>query len=140
MAIIQSIPNSLKYGLTVGTFDFSSDVFKIALYGEGADLGAYTTAYTTTEEVASPGYTAGGAVTAATLSQSGNYTLIDFSNVTWTDPNLSITARGAIIYDDTSPLDSAICILDFGLTLTKATTFTVKFPFSGETTSLIRVI
>jgi len=140
MAIIQSIPNSLKYGIITGLFDFSSDAFKIALYDESAELGPFTTAYTATGEVSSAGYVAGGTSVTPTLSQSGNYTLVDFANVTWTDPSLSITARGAIIYDDTSPLDSAVCVLDFGFTITKATTFTVKFPPSGETTSLIRVI
>ena len=71
MAIAQAMCTSFKTELLTGTHNFATNgnAFKLALYAEGsggkssttATLGAATTAYTTTGEIANSGsYTAGG--------------------------------------------------------------------------------
>ena len=63
MAISQAMATSFKVEILGGDFDFStgtSQVFKIALYTSSATLGATTTAYSVTNEVAGTGYTAAG--------------------------------------------------------------------------------
>ena len=132
--------NTLKTGLMNGTFNFASGTFYIALYTNAATLDATTTAYTTTGEVSDTGYTAGGQV--LTISQTptiGNQTgaatsYISFSNAVWSG---AITARGALIYKAGD--NGAICVLDFGNDKTSASTFTVQFPATTNTSAIIRI-
>jgi hypothetical protein len=57
-----AICNSFKKELLQGKHDFdtSSDTYKLAMYTSLATLGASTENYTTSQEVSSSGYTAGG--------------------------------------------------------------------------------
>jgi hypothetical protein len=135
--------NSFKTGLMNGTFDFTTDTFKIALYTNTATLNADTTAYTTTGEASGGNYAAGGlALTVTQVPTSGNQTgqnavvYISFANASWTG---AITARGALIYKNGGG-NPAVCVLDFGSTKTSANTFVVQFPTSGSTTSIIRLV
>lgn len=80
---------------------------------------AYTPAQNThskksdiTGEVTGAGYTAGGAVIANTAATYANGVVtLDGDDVTWADS--TITARYAIVYDDTSTNDLLICYFDF---------------------------
>ena len=132
--------NSFLTGLMNGTFDFTSDTFKIALYTNEAALTQLTSAYTTDGEVVASGYTAGG--NTLTVSQvpiiggSNPYTAyISFDNTSWTS---ALTARGALIYKSGSG-DPAVCVLDFGNDKTSTTTFTVQFPAATNTAAIIRI-
>jgi hypothetical protein len=135
--------NSFKTGLLNGTFDFTTDTFKIALYTNTATLNADTAAYTSTGESSGGNYAAGGlALTVTQVPTIGNQTgqnavaYISFANASWTG---AITARGALIYKNGGG-NPAVCVLDFGSNKTSVNTFVVQFPTSGSTTSIIRLV
>jgi hypothetical protein len=131
--------NTFKTGLMNGTFNFTSGTFYIALYTNAASLDATTTAYTSTGEVVASGYTAGGlALSIAqtpTVGNSGNIAYISFGNAVW---NSALTARGALIYQNTTG-NPAVCVLDFGSDKTSNSTFTVQFPNPSNTSAIIRI-
>jgi len=129
-----------KTGLLDGSFDFgtgTTDVYKIALYTNSATLNESTTAYTTSGEVVSAGYSAGG--NTLTISQvpttgsSGDIAYISFSNTSWSG---AITARGALIYKVSG---GAVCVLDFGADKTSSSTFEVQFPTATNTAAILRI-
>ena len=149
MAIAQAMCTSFKQELMLGTHNFATNgnAFKLALYAEGgggkssttATLGAATTAYTTTGEVAnSGGYTAGGgALTKVAPSTSGTTAFTDFADISFT--TATITAMGALIYNDTNS-DKAVCVLDFSSNKTSTSgTFTVQFPTADASNAIIRI-
>lgn len=110
-------------------------VYKIALYTALADLGPATLVYTTDNEITGTGYTAGGeTLTVIPPASSGSTAFISFANVTW-DP-ASFTARGALIYNDTT--SAAVAVLDFGSDKTATNTFTVTFPTATASDAIIR--
>lgn len=142
MAITQAICTSFKKELMQGTHNFTASTgnsFKIALYTSSATLGATTTAYSATNEVSGTGYTAAGAaLTNVTPTTSSTTAYIDFSDVSWTSS--TITARGAVIYNDTASGDPAVCVLDFGADKTStAGTFTVQFPAADASNAILRI-
>jgi len=71
----------------------------------------------------------------------------DFSDLTFS--NATITARGALIYNNTPSANSnanttltnaAVCVLDFGSDkTTTAGDFTIIFPTATNTTAIIRI-
>ena len=150
MAITTAMCTSFKGELLSATHDFDAsggNSFKLALYAIGgggksstsATLGAATTAYTTTGEVANSGsYSAGGsALTNVNPATSGTTGYTDFADISFT--TATITARGALIYNDTNS-DKAVCALDFGGNKTStAGTFTVAFPAAAASTAIIRI-
>jgi hypothetical protein len=125
--------NSFKSGLLSGSFDFSGDTFKIALYTNDATLNADTAAYTSNGEVSASGYTAGGSDLSVTTGIANGVSYVTFADISW---SAAITARGALIYKDSG---AAICVLDFGSDKTSTTTFTVDFPTASSTDALIRL-
>ena len=149
MAITTAMCTSFKGELLSATHDFDAsggNSFKLALYAIGgggkssttATLGASTTAYTTTGEVANSGsYTAGGgALTNVNPSTSGTTGFTDFADISFT--TATITARGALIYNDTNS-DKAIAVLAFGGDFTVAGgTFKIVFPAAGAN-AIIRI-
>jgi hypothetical protein len=137
MAIVQTQTTSFKAQLYQGIHDLTTDVIKIALYTASADLNENTTVYSTTNEIANTGtYVAGGAqLTPITVSSSGYTAYVGFPNISWTG---AITARCALIYNDTVAGKPSIAVLDFGSDKTSTTTFTITMPVNGPTTSLIR--
>jgi hypothetical protein len=142
MAITQAMCTSFKQELLVGTHDFTATTgssFKIALYTSSATLGATTTAYSATNEVSGTGYTATGeALTNVTPTTSGTTALTDFADQTWASS--TITARGALIYNDTAAGDPAVLVLDFGADKTStAGDFTVVFPAADASNAIIRI-
>tara|TARA_S200002703_G_scaffold152092_1_gene152140 strand:- start:380 stop:814 length:435 start_codon:yes stop_codon:yes gene_type:complete len=113
--------------------------FKIALYTNSASFTAATTAYTTSNEVSGTNYTAGGnTLTRVDPSTSGTTALTDFADTTWS--SATITARGALIYNDSASGDPTVVVLDFGSD--KASTsgdFTVVFPAADASNAIIRI-
>lgn len=139
MPLTQTATNAFKTGLMNGSYNFTSDAFKIALYDGNATLNETTATYTTTNEISGSGYTAGGeslivSVT-PTTSPSGTVAYISFNNVNWSG---ALTARGALIYDVTNG-NKTVCVLDFGADKTSTTTFQVQFPAATETDAIIRI-
>jgi len=142
MAISQAMCTSFKKEILQGVHNFSTggNTFKLALYTATATLGASTTAYATTNEVpASGSYVAGGgALTNVTPTTSGTTALTDFADISFT--TATITARGALIYNDTATGDPAVVVLDFGSDKTStAGTFTVQFPTPNASSAIIRI-
>ena len=101
-------------------------------------MGASTTAYTTSNEVSGTGYTAAGAaLTSVTPVASGTTALCDFSDLTFSSS--TITANGALIYNDTQS-DKAVCTLAFGGDKTStAGDFTIQFPTADASNAIIRI-
>ncbi len=139
MAIAQSMTSSFKAELLGGIHDLDTDAIFIALYTSSATLGASTTAYTASNEVATGGgYTAGGIqLTSPVISLDGTTGICDFADATW--PAATITARGALIYNS-SKSNKAIAVLDFGSDKTStAGAFTVIMPAAAAATALVRI-
>ncbi len=141
MAISQAMCTSFKQELLEAVHNFKNsggDTFKIALYTSSASLGAGTTAYTTSNEVSGTGYTAGGnTLTRVDPSSSGTTALTDFANSTWSSS--TITARGALIYNDTDS-DKAVAVLDFGADkVSSGGDFTISFPAADASNAIIRI-
>ena len=141
MAISTAMCTSFKQEILVGTHNFtasSGNTFKLALYTSSASLDASTTAYTTSNEVSGTGYTAAGAaLTSVTPVASGTTALCDFSDLTFSSS--TITANGALIYNDTQS-DKAVCTLAFGGDKTStAGDFTIQFPTADASNAIIRI-
>ena len=134
---------SFKKELLQGTHNFtasSGNTFKLALYTNSATFTAATTAYTATNEVSNSGtYSAGGgALTNVTPTSSGTTALTDFADLAFT--SATITARGALIYNDSAAGDPTVAVLDFGADKTSTTgTFTIQFPTADATNAIIRI-
>ena len=142
MAITQAMATSFKQELMQALHNFSNpggNTFKIALYTSSATLGASTTAYNTTNEVASTGnYVAGGnTLTSVTPTTSGTTAFTDFADTTWS--SATITANGALIYNSTNS-DRAVAVLAFGGDKTSTNgDFTIVFPTADATNAIIRI-
>jgi len=118
----------------------TGNTFKLALYNNSASFTAATTAYTATNEVANSGsYAAGGgALTNVTPTTSGTTAFTDFDDLTFT--SATITARGALIYNDTAAGDPTVAVLDFGADKTStAGDFQIVFPTADASTAIIRI-
>jgi hypothetical protein len=134
--IQQGATTIFKVNLLNGVEDFTTGVYKIALYTALADLGPTTTAYTTTNEITGTGYVAGGeTLTNVAPTSSGGVAYISFLNVTWNPA--SFTTRGALIYN--SATGAAVAVLDFGADKTCSNTFTVTFPTATASDAIIRL-
>jgi hypothetical protein len=140
MAITQGMATSFKVQLLNGAQNFSSNTFKIALYTSSATLGEGTTAYSATNEVPSTGnYTAGGNTLTVnvTPTSTGNVAYVSFANTSWS--NATITANGALIYNNTNG-NSAVAVLAFGGDKTSTNgTFAINFPTADATSAIIRL-
>jgi hypothetical protein len=134
---------SFKQELLQGVHNFTAstgNTFKLALYTNSASFTAATTAYTATNEVGDSGsYAAGGGtLTNVTPTTSGTTAFTDFNDLTFT--SATITARGALIYNDTAAGDPVVVVLDFGADKTStAGDFQIVFPTADASTAIIRI-
>ena len=133
---------SFKKELMEGVHNFKNSggsTFKLALYDNNASFTAATTAYTTSNEVSGTGYSAGGGtLTRVDPSTSGTTALTDFAD--WTFSSATITARGALIYNDSATGDPTVVVLDFGADKTSsAGDFTIVFPTADASNAIIRI-
>ena len=124
------------HNFTTGT----GNTFKLALYNNSASFTAATTAYTVTNEVANSGtYAAGGGtLTNVTPIATGTTAFTDFADLSFT--SATITAFGALIYNDTAAGNPTVCVLDFGGAKTSTSgTFTIIFPTADASNAIIRI-
>lgn len=134
---------SFKVELMRAVHNFTTstgNTFKLALYDNSPSFTAATTAYTASGEVANSGtYSAGGgALTNVTPTSSGTTAFTDFADLSFT--SATITAFGAMIYNDSAAGDPSVCILDFGGAKTSTNgTFTIIFPTADSTSAIIRI-
>jgi hypothetical protein len=142
MAISTAMCTSFKSQLMSALHDFDNpggNTFKIALYTSSATLGATTTAYSATNEVATGGgYTAGGnTLTSVSPTTSGTTAYVDFADTTWSAS--TITANGALIYNANSS-NAAVVVLAFGSDKASSNgDFTIIFPTANATDAIIRI-
>lgn len=141
MAITQAMCSSFKGEIlqAIHDFDVGGNTFKLALYTSSATLDASTTVYTSSNEVGASGsYSAGGGTLVNQgVTVSGTTGFTDFADLSFT--SATITARGALIYNNTSS-NAAVCVLDFGGDKTStAGTFTIIFPAATASDAIIRI-
>ena len=129
------------------------NTFKLALFtnsqagndnlgGSSTDMDATVTAYSSSasNEVSNSGdYTAGGgSLTRVDPTTSSTTAFTDFSDLTF--GSATITARGALIYNDSASGDPAVCILDFGSDKSSSSgNFTIVFPTADSSNAIIRI-
>jgi hypothetical protein len=159
MAITQAMTTSFKAQLLLAVHDFrpsadtGADTFKLALYTSAATLDANTTTYSSSNEATGSNYSAGGlaltntGVTATNINANTGTGFCDFSDLTF--PNVSVTARGALIYNTTPSANSnanttltnaSVAVLDFGADKTSTDgDFTIIFPTNDASNAIIRI-
>jgi len=142
MAISTAMCTSFKKELLEAKHNFlasGGNSFKLALYTSSATLSAATTAYSATNETSGTGYSAGGAaLTNINPTSSGTTGFTDFADLTFSSS--TITANGALIYNDTASGDPAVCSLAFGGDKTSTSgDFTIQFPTADASNAIIRI-
>lgn len=133
---------SFKVELMKGIHNFSvgGNTFKLALYDNNAAFTAATTAYTSSNEVTASGsyVSGGGTLTNVDPTSSGTTAFTDFNDISFT--TATITAYGAMIYNDTATGDPSVVILDFGGAKTSTSgTFQIIFPAATSSDAIIRI-
>jgi hypothetical protein len=143
MAITQALPNTFKRQLLNATQNFltspTGNVFKLALYVSTATLGASTTSFTTSGQVANTGtYTSGGKkLVNSGTSVVSTVAFTNFADLSFT--GVTLTARGALIYN-TSQSNAAVAVLNFGADKSATSgTFTIQFPAFTSSAAIIRI-
>ena len=145
MAISSAICNTFKTEVLKAVHNFtasSGNSFKLALYTSSASMGASTTAYATTNEIANTSgsaYTAGGkALTSVTPALDSSTACCDFADISFT--SASFTANGCLIYNDTASGDPGVCVIAFGGDKTVSSgTFTIQFPAADASNAIVRI-
>ena len=138
MSIAQAMCTSFKAEILDEVHDLVADTIKIALFTSSASLGAATTAYSTSNEVANGnGYATGGVeLTSRAVATAGTTAYFDAADPSWT--SATFTANGAMIYNS-SASNKAIAILAFGGDFTVAGgTFQIVFPAAGAN-AIVRI-
>tara|TARA_Y100000296_G_scaffold11821_1_gene13667 strand:+ start:376 stop:810 length:435 start_codon:yes stop_codon:yes gene_type:complete len=133
---------SFKVELMTATHNFTNstgNTFNIAMYDNSASFTAATTAYTATNEVSGVAYVAkGNALVNVTPTSTSTTAFTDFGDSTWSSS--TITARGAMIFNDTASGDPSVVILDFGSDKSSSSgDFTIVFPTGDSTSAIIRI-
>lgn len=124
-----------------GEIDFNSHSFKINLYLSTSNCNDLTThdalADLTNQVATNYGYTQDNKAVTITTAESGGTTTIDeTTNPVWTASGGSITARYAVIYDDShaNKIPVFVCLLDTApadVTATTGNTFTITMSGTG---------
>lgn len=133
---------SFKEYMADGTIDLDTHAFKMQLHTStyAPNLGTQSVKADLTNEVANAvGYTTGGVtLTNVTWTRAGGIVTFDCDNAVWTATGGSITARYAVVIDDTptAPADPLVCysLLDNApadVTATDGNTFTVAIHANG---------
>jgi hypothetical protein len=145
MAISSAICNTFKKEILTAVHNFtasSGNTFNLALYTSSASMGASTTAYSTSNEIANTSGSAysakGKALTSVTPVLDGSTAVCDFANISWT--SASFTANGCLIFNDTASGDPGVCVVAFGgdKTVTSGT-FTIEFPAADASNAIVRI-
>lgn len=130
-----------KLDIANGLMDFDTHSFKIALFLSTSNcntLSGNTALASLTNQVTTAfGYTQNSKVVALTTANAGGTITVDeTTNPSWTASGGSITARYAVIYNDTHANKQALCVclLDTApadVTATDGNTFTITQNASG---------
>jgi hypothetical protein len=158
MANTQSMCTSFLGELFTATHNFgtaptrgssAADTFKAALYLATATINAATTVYTSTGEVSSSNYSAGGvAITNANAPASSNASAT--AGVGYWTPSASIVYGSAgspvtfasfdcVLVYNSSQTNKAVSVHTFTAQTVTAGTFTLTMPSNTTTTALLRL-
>jgi hypothetical protein len=120
--------------------DWDSDTFKVALFNnsmdgsstfnKNTDAGTYNSGlWVNTNEVSSANYTAGGQnLTTPSVTVSGGKLVWGEANASMAWSNVTFTARGALVYDDTVAPKRGVVAINFGADVpVTAGTFTITW-------------
>jgi len=131
MAITSAMCTSFKKEILEGKHNFlnsGGDTFKLALYTSSASLGASTTGYTAK----------GNTLTRVDPSTDGTTAITDFADTTFSSS--SITARGALIFNEDTSGDTSVVVINFSTDKTSsAGDFTITFPAADASNAIIRI-
>ena len=144
MAITTAMCTSFKSELLGGLHDLDTDSLKLALIkaSPSGTYGAATTNYSdvtgNSDEASGTNYTAGGQVLdGATIAVDGTTATVDFTDEVFS--NVTVSADGCIIYN-TANSNSAICVIDFGGTVSAtAGDLTIEFPTADSSNAIVRI-
>jgi hypothetical protein len=144
MAITTAMCTSFKSELLGGLHDLDTDSLKLALIKESPSgtYGAATTNYSdvtgNSDEATGTNYSAGGQVLdGATIAVDGTTATVDFTDEVFS--NVTVAADGCIIYN-TANSNSAICVIDFGGTVSAtAGDLTIEFPTADASNAIVRI-
>jgi len=159
MANTQSMCTSFLGELMTATHNFgtaptrgssAADTFKAALYLASATINASTTAYTSTGEVTSANYSAGGVVVTNANPPTSTNTSATAGTGYWT-PSASIVYGSSgspvtfasfdcvLIYNSTQS-DKAVSVHTFTAQTVTSGTFTLTMPSNTTSTALLRLV
>lgn len=129
-------------GTTVTRGATTKDTLKAALFLASASLGAATTVYSTTGELAASGnYTAGGVtITNANAPASSGTTAYwtPSASFSWTTLTSSGSFDAVLVYNSTQS-DKAIAVYTFGAQSVTAGNFALTMPTNDSSTGLLRL-
>ena len=145
MGITTAMCTSFKSELLGGIHDLDTNSIKLALIkaSPSGTYGAATTNYSdvtgNSDESSGTNYSAGGNVLdSASISVSGTTAIVDFADETFA--NVTTSADGCIIYNDTATGKPAIAVIDFGGTVSAtAGDLTIEFPAANASNAVIRI-
>ena len=145
MAIASAICNTFKVEILKAVHNFtasSGNTFNLALYTSSASMGAATTAYVSTNEIANTSGSAysakGKALTSVTPVLDSSTAVCDFADISWT--SASFTANGCLIFNDDAAGDPGVCVVAFGGDKTVSSgTFTIQFPAASASAAIVRI-
>jgi len=136
--ILQAYHN---FGTTVVRAGTAADVFKGAIYLASGSLGAGTTVYSATSEIAASGtYAAGGAtITNATPPAIAGTTAYwtPSAQLQWT--SITFAAADALLVYNSTQGNRAVSVHNFGSQSVTTGTFTLTMPVNGAGTALINI-
>jgi hypothetical protein len=123
--------------------DFDSDTIKVALVSSSYTPNQDTHDYwddVVANEVTGTGYTSGGATLASktvTYDSANNVIVLDAADVTWASS--TITARYAVVYDDSGSTNAAKALIgyvDFG---SDQSSTNGNFTITWDSTGIVRI-
>lgn len=131
--------NTAKLGIGSGLIDLDTHTFKMALFLSGSNCNTLThdefSDLTNQASATTSGYTTGGqTITTVTWTNSSGTITFNCDDVEWIALASGITARFAVIYDDTASGDPLLCVCDLNgsdATATAGNAFRVVINASG---------
>ena len=127
------------FGTTVVRAGTGADAFKFALYQTSANIGSATSAYSSSNEVSSAGYTAGGvAVTNANAPTSSGTTAYWTPSATLSWTGVTFTTDAGLLYNSTQS-NKAVGVFTFGSQTVTAGNFSLNMPANDSTHALLQI-
>lgn len=124
--------NAFTVDLTAAKHDFSAHTYKVALTNTAPNAATHAVYADITDLSTANGYTAGGATTTVTRSNSSGVESIFCSDVTWSFTG-AVTFRYVVVYNfsQSSPVKPLVGYYDYGSAITTANGDSFTSDFDG---------